>query len=164
MCEFVSFIELKDNIYFLTNDCLRTKEGKALKEYLGSAYADDIKGHGAIRRYFGLPDNKGTNLEIYDFANPNKFPAAIVEAIKSGAMSKIAPPPKGILTAPLYADYKAKQAPLDADYKAKQAPLDADYEAKKAPLYADYQAKQDALDTATWKLITNPRNRVKEWE
>ena len=164
MCEFVSFIELKDNIYFLTNDCLRTKEGKALKEYLGSAYADDIKGHGAIRRYFGLPDNKGTNLEISDFANPNKFPAAIVEAIKSGAMSKIAPPPKGILTAPLYADYKAKQDALYADYKAKQAPLDADYEAKKAPLYADYQAKQDALDTATWKLITNPRNRVKEWE
>ena len=34
MCDFVSWIEYKDDVYFLTNDCLKTKEGKELKKYL----------------------------------------------------------------------------------------------------------------------------------
>jgi hypothetical protein len=44
------------------------------------------------------------------------------------------------------------------------AALYADYQEKMAALYADYQEKMAPLDKATWKLITNPRNRVKEWK
>ena len=52
MCEFISWIEYKGEILFLTDDELETKEGKDLKKYLGSSYYTDIVGHGAIVAYY----------------------------------------------------------------------------------------------------------------
>jgi hypothetical protein len=153
MCEFVSFIEYKDDVWFLTNDCLRTKEGKALRKYLGDQFTNDIRGHGAIRRYYGIPKDKGVNEEITRFDTPNTFPPKIVEAIKDGAFSMISPLPMGILRQPLYADYYAKRQLLDADRYAKRQLLDADYYAKLKP-----------LDVATWKLIADRENRIEVWQ
>jgi hypothetical protein len=142
MCEFVSFIEYKDDVWFLTNDCLRTKEGKALRKYLGDQFTNDIQGHGAIRCYYGIPEGKGVDKEITRFDTPDVFPPKIIEAIKHGAFSMIAPPPMGILRNSLYADY----------------------DAKRQLLYADYDAKRQLLYVATWKLIADRENRIEVWQ
>ena len=46
MCSFISWIEYQDEVYFLDDDKLATKEGKALLKRIGTR---DIKGQGAIR-------------------------------------------------------------------------------------------------------------------
>jgi hypothetical protein len=192
MCEFVSWKELPDgSLRYLTKHDLVTKEGRALRKYLGSKFDEDIKGHGAIAHYYQL-GKLGVNKEYSDFSSPKNFPAEIVNAIKNGDFEGIGIA-EGILTrkanadyeakrdalnadykakrAPLDADYEAKWAPLDADYKAKWASLYADYEAKRAPLDADYEAKRDALyadyeakwDALFWRIAKDPKNRRKEW-
>ena len=110
MCEFVSWVEHEDKLYYLTANLLNTKEGRALKKHLGTAYAEDIKGHGAIEHYFGI---KGKHCECTDFSSPNNFPAEIVKAMKSGAFRGIGiPDASQVLTMKVYADYQSKRAPL----------------------------------------------------
>jgi len=143
MCEFISWVEHENTLYYLTANLLNTKEGRDLKKFLGTAYAEDIKGHGAIERYFGI---KGKHHECTDFSSPNNFPAEIVKAMKSGAFRGIGIPDESqVLTKKAYADYKSKCAPLHADYESKLAPLHADYRSKCAALYADYKSKCAAL-------------------
>jgi hypothetical protein len=146
MCEFVSWIEYKDDVWFLTNDCLRTKEGKALKRYLGNQFVDDIKGHGAIRRYYGIPENKGVSRECTNFSNPNNFPEKVREAIKNGSFSKICGPnlPVAILTQPAWAEYqKVEQAAL-AEYQKVEQPALAEYQKVKQAAWAEYQKVKQA--------------------
>ena len=160
MCEFISWKEIKTKtgteILFLTHDDIyNTSRGLELQKHTTK---DDFVGHGAIAFYYQIDANKGTNKECTDFSTPDNFPPEIVAALKSGRMwGMVNFFPKGLLRAPLYADYKAKIAPLYADYEAKIAPLDADYKAKldtlyadyktkRAPLYADYEAKRAPLD------------------
>ena len=143
MCEFVSWVEYGDKLYYLTANLLNTKEGRALKKHLGTAYAEDIKGHGAIEHYFGI---KGKHRECTDFSSPNNFPAEIVKAMESGAFRGIGiPDASQVLTKKAYTDYESKRASLDADYESKCAALYADYESKRAPLYADYLSKRASL-------------------
>ena len=144
MCEFVSWVEYGDKLYYLTANLLNTKEGRALKKHLGTAYAEDIKGHGAIEHYFGI---KGKHRECTDFSSPNNFPAEIVKAMESGAFRGIGiPDASQVLTKKAYTDYESKRASLDADYESKCAALYADYQSKRAPLYADYESKRAPLD------------------
>ena len=93
MCEFVSWVEHEDKLYYLTANLLNTKEGRALKKFLaalpcvhGTQYYEDIKGHGAIERYFGI---SGKHYECTDFSSPKNFPAEIVKALKAGAFRGI---------------------------------------------------------------------------
>ena len=181
MCEFVSWVEHEDKLYYLTANLLNTKEGRDLKKFLGTAYAEDIKGHGAIEHYFGI---KGKHCECTDFLSPNNFPAEIVKAMKSGAFRGIGIPDESqVLTKKAYADYKFKRAPLYADYESKLATLDADYLSKRdslyadylskrAPLYADYLSKRDSLDAdyaskladLFWDIFMDKKNRAKAWK
>ena len=157
MCEFVSWKEIacpdgSKQILFLTHDDIyNTSRGIELRNH---TTADDFCGHGAIAFYFQIDPNKGTNKECTDFSSPSNFPPEIVEALKAGKMwGMVDFFPKGLLSAPLYADYEAKRAPLYADYKAKRAPLDADYE-----------AKCDALIGEQWGLFLDPENRSEAWK
>lgn len=85
MCEFVSWIEYQDKPWFLTNADLRTKEGRELRKHLESWFQQNVCGHGAIRHYWGIPQEKGENMEYpYDH-----MPAVIIDAMESGAMSLI---------------------------------------------------------------------------
>jgi len=118
MCEFVSWVEHEDKLYYLTANLLNTKEGRDLKKFLGTAYAVDIKGHGAIEHYFGI---KGKHCECTDFSSPNNFPAEIVNAMKSGAFRGIGIPDSQVLTKKAYADYESKRDSLYADYESKRA-------------------------------------------
>ena len=199
MCEFVSWVEHEDKLYYLTANLLNTKEGRALKKFLaalpcvhGTQYYEDIKGHGAIERYFGI---SGKHYECTDFSSPKNFPAEIVKALKAGAFRGIGiPSASQVLTKKACADYESKRDALDADYRFKRAPLDADYRSKRDALYADYRSKRDALDADSrfkrdaldadyrskrapldadyrskrddlfWDIFMDKKNRVKAWK
>jgi hypothetical protein len=138
MCQFISYIKKEGEIYFLTTKDIESKKGKELRDYCKND--EDLKGHGAIRKFFDFTGGK--EFECEDFSTPDNFPPQIVSAIKKVKFSRwFGPVPKGILRAPLYADYQKKLAPLYADHEKKLAPLYADYQKKLAPLYADYQKK-----------------------
>ncbi len=148
MCEFISWVEHENTLYYLTANLLNTKEGRDLKKFLGTAYAEDIKGHGAIERYFGI---KGKHHECTDFSSPNNFPAEIVKAMKSGAFRGIGIPDESqVLTKKAYTDYKSKCAALYADYRSKCDALYASYKSKRADLF--------------WDIFMDKKNRVKAWE
>ena len=170
MCEFVSWVEHEDKLYYLTANLLNTKEGRALKKHLGSAYSEDITGHGAIEHYFGI---KGKHCECTDFSSPNNFPAEIVKAMKSGAFRGIGIPDESqVLTKKACTDYWSKRAALYADYRSKRDALDADYRSKCNALYDDYWSKCDALyddyrskrDDLFWDIFMDKKNRAKAWK
>ena len=170
MCEFVSWVEHENTLYYLTANLLNTKEGRSLKKFLGANYYEDIKGHGAIEHYFGI---KGKHHECTDFSSPKSFPKEIVEAMKAGAFRGIGiPEASQVLTENAWADYCSKRAPLDADYVSKLAPLDADYESKRAPIYADYESKlapiyadyESKRTDLFWDIFMDKKNRAKAWK
>jgi len=159
MCEFVSWVEHENNLYYLTANLLNTKEGRALRRHLGSAYSEDITGHGAIEHYFGI---KGKHCECTNFSSPQNFPEEIVKAMKAGAFRGIGiPDASQVLTKKAYADYRSKRAPLYADYESKLASLYAEYRSKRAPLYADYRSKRDYL---FWDMFMEKKNRARAWK
>ena len=102
MCEFISWIEYKDEILYLTSKDLETRKGR---EMLKSVGREDIAGHGAIRYYFNIPDGKGTPKECTDFSTPNNFPEDIVRDIKEGLFIGFGIG-KQLLTKPAWAEYK----------------------------------------------------------
>ena len=148
MCEFISWVEHENTLYYLTANLLNTKEGRDLKKFLGTAYAEDIKGHGAIERYFGI---KGKHHECTDFSSPNNFPAEIVKAMKAGAFRGIGiPDASQVLTKKAYADYRSKRDALDADYRSKCDALDDDNKSKCDDLFLD--------------IFMDKKNRAKAWK
>ena len=166
MCEFISWIERRGKVYFLTGDRLfNTKKGQKL---LPTISPDDYCGHGTIRAYYGIDSQDGVDMECFDFSTPDYFPPTIVEAIKNGEMRGIAFTfPVGLLKMPLYDGYRAKKKslyddydanlkslyedywanlkPLEKDFEAKRESLDEDYRFKRKPLDEDYEAKQESL-------------------
>ena len=108
MCHFISWIEYKDDIYFLTAADLNSKEGRELRAYLGDQFEDDIIGHGAIDRYWNL-GGKGCHKECSDFSKPSNFPKLIQEAIKAGSFRGIGVA-EGLLTAPAWKAYQEAKA------------------------------------------------------
>ena len=183
MCEFISWIERRDRIYFLTGDQLfRSKKGD---EFRRTISPDDYCGHGTIRDWYGIDSGDGIDKECSDFSSPANFPHQIVEAIKSNKLRGF-PMPQGLLRKPLDYDYKAKwklldddywaklkpidddywakRKPIDDDYKAKLKLLDDDYWAKRKPLDDDYWAKRKPIDDDYWALFMSPENRAEVWK
>jgi len=92
MCLFAGWVEYKDKVFFLTNEKLATKEGKALKKYLdypSKQYFEDIPGHGAIRKYHYELGNLGKDRENTDFSTPENFPTSLANAIKNLELTQI---------------------------------------------------------------------------
>jgi hypothetical protein len=93
MCEFVSWIECtdKDDVvhrFWLTEDLIyHTKRGRELQKYC--QISQDLVGHGAIERYYGI---KGKHCECTDFSDPKNFPNEIVADIKAGKMRGVGMP------------------------------------------------------------------------
>ena len=136
MCQFCSWIEYKDDIYFLTSAELNTKEGRELRKYLGDQFYEDIKGHGAIDRYWGL-NGKGRHKECEDFSKPSNFPKLIQEAIKAGKFRGIGVS-EGLLTAPAGKAYQEAKATA-------------------------WKAYQEAKANTFWDLFSDPNNRAEAW-
>ena len=139
MCEFISWIELADGkIKFLTGDQAfgDHPKSKALREW--NKCNDDLRGHGAIRRYYKLANHDGKNRECTDFSTPGNFPDEIAAALRAGKMWGFGGCPKELLTAPALADYNKITAPAWADYTKITAP-------------------------AFWKIFAVPENRNPKW-
>ncbi len=155
MCEFVSWVETheldkqgKTKIFFLTGkQIFETEKGKKLQEWAKSS--EDLVGHGAIRFYYGLEQDKGTNQECTDFSFPDNFPIGIVKAIKRGDMMEFAMP-RGLLLKPLYDKYWADRKPLDDKYLADLKSLYDKYLADLKPLDDKYWAERKLLDDRYW--------------
>ncbi len=136
MCQFVSWIERRGKIYFLTmNKLTDTRKGK---ELLKTISMDDLCGHGTIRAYYGIDSGDGTDRECDNFSTPANFPSVIVEAIKSGKMRGMGFP-EGLLTAPAYKAYQEAKAPAYKAYQEATAPAYKAYQEAKAPAEKAYQ-------------------------
>jgi len=180
MCEFLSWIEKGDKVYFLTKAQIDSPQGEAVKKRFPGE--GELIGHSAIRAYYDI--DGGKEKEQTDFSSPDNFPKEIIEAILKGKFGYI-PVPKGILKKPLDDKYSADQKPLDDKYSADQKLLNDKYSADRKPLddkywadrkllndkyWADrkplddkYWADRKLLNDKYWALIQNPKNRSKNW-
>ena len=157
MCEFISWIEYKDEFLYLTSKDLETSKGRKLYKDVG---VEDIKGHGAIRKFFNLGQKEGINMECEDFSVPENFPKDIVRDIKKGLFAGFGIAEK-LLTKPAWADYKKIKQSAWADCKKIQQPAQANYKKIEQSAWADYKKiKQSAF----WELVKIKANRVKAWQ
>ena len=163
MCDFVSWIEYKDMVFFLQNSDLRTKQGKKL---LLPEYIDDLQGHGAIRHYYPELGSKGVDRECTDFSNPKNFPNEIVKAIKAGKMSKIGIC-LGILTQPARAKYEEVEQQARAKYEEVRQPAWAKYEEVRQQARAKYEevrqparAKYEEVRQQAWAKYEEVRQQA----
>jgi len=170
MCEFVSWVEKGDKVYFLTHDLIHsTPRGEIIqKRFQG---VGEPLGHSAIRAYFEI--DGGRDKECTDFSTPDNFPEPIAEAIKNGEMRGFGCP-KGLLLPrhriawmarckALDDDYWARIKALDADYEAKRKPSDDDYMVRSKTLADNYLAKRKTLNDEYWDLFAKPENRNPAW-
>ena len=86
MCDFVSWIEvrrgLKKHILYLTDKDVFSSHGREV--FPPSETRDnDVLGHGAIRKYYGLKSSEGVEHEYRDFWNLHKLPQEIAEKVKN---------------------------------------------------------------------------------
>ena len=167
MCEFVSWIETPGKrgpvILFLSAEALATPKGLEIAP-------DDRLGHGAIRQYYGLAQDEGTNHECVDFSSPSNFPAEIVRALKRGEFRGLGTP-KGLLSAATWAEYQQIRQTALAEYEQTRQPAYAEYERVRQPALAEYQQAcqpayaeyQRADRNAFWDLWAVPANRSPAW-
>jgi len=138
MCQFVSWKKHENEVYFLTNADLETKEGKKL---LKDDVRDDLCGHGAIESFYPELKGKGENLECTDFSTPKNFPEEIVSALKKGKLSRMGIA-LDILNEAGRAEYLKIEQPAWAEYdKIKHFAL-AKYSKIEQPARADYRKIQ----------------------
>src|SRR3972149_3005880 len=142
MCEFISWKEKNGKVYFLSDDQLKTREGK---ELIKTIPTEELCGHGAINEYYGDTVKGAINHECTDFSSTKYFPPEIVKMIIEGKFRLLKVTPIGLLTDEAKAIYNAKCKPLEDDYYAKYKPLIDDYNAKCKPLEDDYDAKRKLL-------------------
>ena len=141
MCNFISWIEFENKIYFLENKDLKGKKFAEFKMMNGDQWMNDIVGHGAIRHFYPELGGAGKNVECEDFSKPSNFPEVIQSAIRGNRMTKFGAMPKGLLRAPLYTKYRKNRVPLDAEYRK----------------------NRDTLDAEAWGLFWDEKNRAKAW-
>ena len=79
MCEFVSWVEWNNKLYYLTDAEVFSDLGR---EKLAGCKDNDYLGHNAIRKFWGIPDKEGTNCEIQNFWELDKLPKEISDKIK----------------------------------------------------------------------------------
>jgi hypothetical protein len=154
MCDFVSWIEKNGEVLFLTGeDIYNTKRGKELQKYCG--LAEDLKGHGAIRWYYGNHDGNevvlfkgGKERECTDFSNPKNFPPEIIDALKVGKMHGFIFPFSLLVKSKwdaIYKEYQPKWDAIDKEYQSKRDAIYKEYQSKWDAIYKEYQSKRDAI-------------------
>jgi len=146
MCEFISWIEFKDEILYMTDRDLETSNGRKLLKDVGY---EDIEGHGLIRKFYNIADGKGKNKECEDFSTPDNFPFDIVRDIKKGLFSRFGVAVK-ILTKPARAQYDAARKTARVQYGVACQTGRAQYDT--------------ACKTAFWEIVNIKENRIKAWQ
>ena len=148
MCEFVSWIEHDDQIYYLNDNCLRDKKGRELKKYLGNRYKYDVRGHGAIRYYYDIKNNTGIDKE-YTGNDRDQYPKEIIEDIKNCNMQIIGFN-LNLLSKSAWKKYKDIKQPAWKKYKDIEQPALKKYE--------------DIKQNIFWELFKDKKNRIKGWK
>jgi len=159
VCEFISWVEKGDKVFFLTYDRIyNTPMGDLIqRKFPGEG---ELIGHAAIRGYSELEN--GIDKECTDFSTPKNFPPAIVKALKNGEFKKMMPPSviSVLLTKEALAMY-ANQEPAYAVWqKAYAVWQKTDTVWQKAD--KDWH-KADAKNSIFWDLFASPENRVEAW-
>jgi len=96
MCEFISVVKLGETLWYLTTPDIESKKGKELRHFC--EYPSDLRGHGAIRYFYDIPDNVGEDLEFINFRDPANLPAELVSAMVNGKFVRwFGEPPYGLL-------------------------------------------------------------------
>lgn len=152
MCEFISWVERRDKVLFLTGDQLfRTKKGR---KFLETISRDDLCGHGTIRAWYGIDSSDGKDKECTDFSSPKNFPTKIVAAVKQGKMRGIGIE-RGLLTQPALAEYeKVEQQALDEYEKVRQQAF-SEYKKVTQPAWDEYE-KVGQPARAEYKKVEQP--------
>jgi len=162
MCDFVSWIEYKDTLYYLTKECLRDKRAT----YIDMA---DISGHGAIEIFYDL-QNRGIHKECTDFSSPKNFPQEIADAIKNVKFRGIGLDVRLLNQQGCAKYYNIEQPAYDKYEKIRQAAYDK-YEITGDPLFDEYDiVVKPAYDTwvkirqkAFWDIFAIKKYRAKAW-
>ncbi len=177
MCEFMSWVEKGDKVYFLTREQIDSPLGETLKRRFPGT--GELTGHAAIRAYYDLENGK--NMECTDFSTPDNFPDTLVTAIKEGQFRGFGTP-TALLSEPAWAEYDKIQKQATAEYdkihqlawaeyeKIRQLAL-AEYEKICQLAWAEYekichQARAEynkICHQAFWDLFAIPENRAKAW-
>ena len=168
MCEFISWIGLEGEVYFLTDSDLNTKEGRKL---LTKEYHDDIPGHGAIRHYYPELKGRGVNKECVDFSTPNNFPNEIVKAILEGRFRGFGIA-RQILTPSAWKEYNKIEQPALKEYEKIEQPTWEEYRKIEQPALKVYkkirQSAWKEYEKTTrnkfWDLVKIKRNRTSKWK
>ena len=157
MCEFLSWIEKGDKVYFLTGkQVYDTPKGKALKEW-SQNIEDDKTGHGAIRFYYNIVG--GEDKECSDFSTPDNFPPVIAKAIKVEKMRRMGIS-KQLLTQQAWAEYKKIEQPAGAEYDKIRQQAWAEYDKIRQQALAEYnKIRQQAF----WDFFAVIENRNPAW-
>ncbi len=138
MCKFVSWVERRGKVYFLTGEQLfKTEKGK---EFIKTISPDDYFGHGTIRAWYGIDEGDGMDRDCTSFSSPSNFPPIIVDALKEGRFK--------VFSLPRYLLCK---------------PLDEKYHADCLSLYEKYWADLQSLYEKYWGLFALPENRNEAW-
>ncbi len=137
MCEFLSWIEKDDKVYYLTSKQIyETLRGKQLQRFCGDA--DDHVGHGAIRFYYRLAVGEGKNKECTDFSTPANFPTKIAQAVKDMKFRGMATPSE-LLTEQAWAEYEKVTEQALAEYDKVRQPAYTEHEKVRQQAYAEYE-------------------------
>ena len=147
MCDFVSWIEKDNEIYFMDNRAL----AKYRREHPGVSEID-TRGHYTIKEYFGI--SGGLNHECMDFTKPGNFHPKIAQAIKAGRMSKHGIFPDGLLLKRII----KKVGNTLKVHKAGDA-----YNKAGDAYYKAVDAYKKARANECWKLFRIPENRSRVW-
>ena len=155
MCEFISWVERRGKVYFITSDMLASKKGKEIIVQKGIS-PDDYNGHGTIRAFFGLDSGDGIDKEDTDFSTPDRFPAPIVSAIKSGKFRGLGIV-KELLTQTAWAEYDKIEQTAKAEYEKIQQTAWAEYDKIRQIAWAEY----DKIEQTAWAEYDKIRQTAK---
>jgi len=149
MCQFISWIEYEDEVLFLDDTKLSTRDGRKL---LKPEFVADLKGHGAIRHYYPELKGRGVDRECSDFSTPNNFPKEIVNRINKGQMSRIGVCPK-ILTPSVRKKYDKIIQVASKKYNKLEQAAWKEYDKIRQAAWKEYYNRKeyDKIDQAAWK-------------
>jgi hypothetical protein len=181
MCEFVSWLEYKGKIYFLSDKELKSRRGKELSQY--GHNKDNWRGHWAICWYYGIERRKSIRRECEDFSTPANFPEEICTAIRAGQMTMFRSQPAELLSDQAWEQYKAIRVQAWEQREAIRVPAWEQYEAIRVPAWEQREAirvqaweqyeairvpaweQYEAITAqAFWKLFKKIKNRAEAWK
>ena len=171
MSRFISWIEIGEgqNKYLTAHDIFKTTRGQLLQARTAARY---LVGHGAIRWFYKMIRDDGTNRECTDFSSPDNFPPEIVDAIRAGAFRGLGTP-RGLLSQPAWEEYQEVEAASLAEYMQLERMLLAEYRQLERPVSAvehqdaqaaAWQKHQAVIQPLFWDLFAVPENRADAWK